>query len=132
MKKWTLQHLTVIWQLNKTVREKHKKFKTWKINDVRYTTYKSAWGGGCRMRLFQEIKCFWRTLSCLNIIVARWNFGARNEIFSLVFLFLCDNALQKLRIPLHFTKCNLLIRTLLFQGIWGIRVLWENWAQIEP
>ena len=57
---------------------------------------------GCRMRLCQEIKWFWRTLSFLNIIVIRWNFGARNEILSFAFLlFLWDNALQKLRIPLH-------------------------------
>ena len=58
-----------------------------------------------------KIKCVWRMLSCLNI-VARWNFGARNIIFGFVFLFFWDNNLHKLRIPLHFAKCLLLICTL--------------------
>ena len=69
---------------------------------------------GCRMRLCQEIKWFWRTLSFLNIIVIRWNFGARNEILSFTFLlFLWGNASQKLRISSRFAKCEPLIRTLI-------------------
>ena len=52
-------------------------------------------------------------LSSLNIDVTRWNFGAWNEIVSFTFLlFLWDNASQKLRIPLDFAKCKLLIYTL--------------------
>ena len=84
------------------------------INDFRYMAQKLLWRGGCRMRLCQEIKCFWRTISCLNIIVRWWNFGgARNETLSLaLLLFLWDNALQKLRIPSHFAKCEPLICTL--------------------
>ena len=75
---------------------------------------KLVWWGGCRMRLCQEIKCFWRTIFCLNIIVRLQNFGgATNETLSLAFLlFLWDNTLQKLRIPLHFAKCQPLICTL--------------------
>ena len=81
------------------------------MNDVGYTTQKLTWQGGCRMR---EIKCFWMS-SCLNIIVTRWNFGARNEILSFAFsLFLWDNASQKLRIPLHFASYKPLICTLLW------------------
>ena len=39
--------------------------------------------------------------------------GARNEILSFAFLlFLWDNALKKLIIPLHFAECKPLIRTL--------------------
>ena len=57
------------------------------------------------MRLCQEIKCFWRTLSCLNIIVARWNFGTRSKILSFAFLlFLWDNSGKKLRTPSHFCE----------------------------
>ena len=64
------------------------------------------------MRLCQEIKCFWRILSCLNIIVTRWTFGTRNEILSFAFLlFLWDNASQKLRIPSDYAKCKPLIHT---------------------
>ena len=99
----TLKHLTVIWQLYKTEWEKYKKFNmTWKL----------TWQSGCRVRWCQGIKCFWKMLSWLNIIVTRWNFGARNKILSFAFLlFLYDNALQKLRIPSHFVKCKPLLRT---------------------
>ena len=62
---WYL-NIWVIWQLYKTEWEKHKKFKTKNINNVWYTAWKLAWLGGCRMRSYQEIKCFWRMLSCLN------------------------------------------------------------------
>ena len=66
------------------------------------------------MRQCQEIIYFWRTLSRWNIIVTRWNVGARNEILSFAFmLFLWDNASQEFRIPSHFVKCKLLIRTLI-------------------
>ena len=66
------------------------------------------------MRSCQEIKCFWRTLSCLNIIVTRWNVGARNAILSFAFLlFLWDNASLKHSTPSHFAKCKLLICTLI-------------------
>ena len=102
----TLEHLKVIWQLYKTEWERN-------INDARYTVWKLVWRGGCRMGFCQEIKCFWRKLFCLNIIVTRWNLGTRNEILSFVFLFfLWDNASQKLRIPSHFAKCEPLIRIL--------------------
>ena len=67
------------------------------------------------MKSCQEIKCFWRILSCSNITVTRWSFGARKEILSFAFLvFLWDNALQKPRIPSHFAKCEPLICTLYY------------------
>ena len=108
---WTCGSYLIV--IQNRVREKYKKFKTLNINDAGYTTWKLAWEGGWRIRSCQEIEYFWRTLSSVNIIVTRWSFDARNAILSLAFLlFLWDNALQKLRIPLHFTKCELLICTL--------------------
>ena len=108
---WTFEsYLTVI---QNRVREKYEKFKRWNFN-VRYTAGTLAWQGGCRMRWFQEIKYFWRMLSCLNIIVRRWN-----KILSFAFLFFSwDNAWQKLRIPSHSAKCELLICTL---GFWDVK-----------
>ena len=106
-----------IWQLfdSSTKQSEREILKILNINDVRYTARKLAWRGGCRMRSCQEIKCFWRTLSCLNIMVKRRNFGARKEILSFAFLFLLwNNASQKLRISSHFAKCEPLIRTLYY------------------
>ena len=81
--------MKVIWQLCKA---------EWERN--------FTWRGGCRISC-QEIKCFWRKLSCLDIIVTRWNFSARNKIPRFRFLlFLLDNVSQKLTIPLHFAKCT--------------------------
>ena len=109
-KTWTFDsYLTVI---QNRLTEKYIKIQNIK-HDVRHTVLKLAWQKGCRMRSRQEIKCFWRTLSCLNIIVTRWKFGAWKEILSFAFLlFLWDNASQKLRIPPHFVNCELLIRIL--------------------
>ena len=111
-----LKNLFDTWQLfdSSTKQSEREILKILNINDVRYTARKLAWRGGCRMRSCQEIKCFWRTLSCLNIMVKRRNFGARKEILSFAFLFLLwNNASQKLRISSHFAKCEPLIRTLL-------------------
>ena len=101
--------MTVIWQY-KTEWGRNIKNSKPKTNDVRYTVQKLAWWGDCRMIFCQEIKCFYRTLSCSNIIIVmRGNFVARNELLSFTFLlFLWDNASQKLR------KCELLICTLTF------------------
>ena len=112
---WTFDsYLTV---MQNRLREKYEKFKRWNFN-VRYTAGTLAWRGGCRMRWCQEIKYFWRILSCLNIIV-RWNFGTRDKILSFAFLFFSwDNASQKLTIPSHSAKWELLICTL---GFWDAK-----------
>ena len=111
----TVLQFSSLFKLYKTESERNIKNLNHKTNDVRYTARKLSWRGGCRMRSCQEIKCFWRTLSCLNIILTRWNFGARNEIFRFAFLlFLWDNASQKLRMPSHYEKCESLICTTKF------------------
>ena len=62
---------------------------------------------------WDHVRKLWRMLSCLNIDVTRWNFGAKNEILGFAFLlFLWDNASQKLKIPLDFAKWKPLICTL--------------------
>ena len=70
----------------------------------------AGWDHVRKLNAFKEHYLAWS-----DTIVSRWNFCARNEIFSFAFLlFLWDNASQKLRIPSHFAKCELLIRTFLW------------------
>ena len=123
-------HLNNIWQLFDCTTEWERNMKKSKqnLNDVMYTVWKLAWWGGCRMRLCQEIECFWRTLFCQNITVTRWNFGARSKILSFPFLlFPWDNALQKFSILLHFVKYKPLILTLLSVQL-KIPLLLTNWG----
>ena len=96
------------------VREKYKKFKAYNINDVRYIARKLAWRGGFRIRSCQEIKFFWRTLSCLNILSLRDEtlMQETQYILSFAFLLFLWDASQKLKIPSHFPKCKPLIHTL--------------------
>ena len=70
----------------------------------------AGWDHVRKLNAFKEHYLAWS-----DTIVSRWNFCAGNEIFSFAFLlFLWDNASQKLRIPSHFAKCELLIRTFLW------------------
>ena len=100
---WTFDsYMTVI---KNRVREKYKKFETSWLGKV-----VAGWDHVRKLNAFKEHYLAWS-----DTIVSRWNFCAGNEIFSFAFLlFLWDNASQKLRIPSHFAKCELLIRTFLW------------------
>ena len=106
---WTFDsYLTV----QNRVRKKYKKIQNIKhqwclVNRAKVGEVVAGWGLVRKLNAFEERYLAWILLLRDETLVAR------NQILSFAFfLFLWDDASQKLRIPAQFVKCELQIRTL--------------------